>query len=97
MAQVFPTVQSRLVIANATCPPHHPIKSIVTMPEPIVSIERIKADARAAAALYDHINDACPYSFYTEAGRVFKAEFTRVRMEEAMSKTAAAKGAKAAP
>lgn len=55
--------------------------------------ECIKADARAAAALYNNINDACPYSFYTEAGRVFKAEFARVRMAQAMGKTAAAKGA----
>jgi hypothetical protein len=67
------------------------------MPEPIISIERIKADARAAAALYDNINDACPYSFYTEAGRTFKAEFYRVRVAQAMEKTAAAKGAKATP
>lgn len=63
------------------------------MPEPILSIERIKADARAAAALYDNINDACPYSFYTEAGRVFKAEFTRVRLEQSAINRAPAKGA----
>ena len=43
------------------------------MTEPIVSIERIEQQAKEAAAKYEHINEACPYSFYTEAGRTFTA------------------------
>ena len=50
------------------------------MPEPIISIERIKQQAREAAEEYDCVNDACPYSFYTQAGRVFKAAFQKERM-----------------
>lgn len=42
------------------------------MPQQIQSIEQIEAKARADAAIYDNVNDACPYSFYTEAGRVYK-------------------------
>jgi hypothetical protein len=51
------------------------------MPEPIVSIDRIEAEARKAAAQYDDINDACPYSFYTEAGRVFRRVFQAERLK----------------
>ena len=51
------------------------------MPEPIISIERIKQQAREAAEEYDCVNNACPYSFYTPAGRLFKQEFQKARME----------------
>lgn len=51
------------------------------MPEPIVSIERIEAEARKAATEYDDINDACPYSFYTEAGRTFRRVFMAERLK----------------
>jgi len=50
------------------------------MPEPIVSLEKIEAQAKAAAQIYDHIDLACPYSFYTAAGRAFKAAFQKERM-----------------
>ena len=50
------------------------------MTEPIISIDRIKAEAQRAAQHYDCVNDACNYSFYTEAGRIFKAEFQKARM-----------------
>lgn len=49
------------------------------MTEPIISKERIKADAHAAARKYTNVNDACPYPFGTEAGRLFKAEFNFAR------------------
>lgn len=45
------------------------------MPDPIISIDRIEAQARQAAALYSDINDACPYPFGTEAARVFARAF----------------------
>lgn len=50
------------------------------MSEPIVSIARIEQQAREAAAKYNNINDACPYPFYSPAGRAFKAEFMRARL-----------------
>ena len=50
------------------------------MPEPIISIERIQQQATEAAQQFDCVNDACNYSFYTEAGRVFKAAFQKARM-----------------
>ena len=50
------------------------------MTEPIVSIARIEQQAREAAATYDNVNDACPYSFYTEAGRLFKRTFVSARL-----------------
>lgn len=49
------------------------------MSEPIVSIERIQEQAFEAARLYSDINDACPYPFGTEAGRVFKEHFVWAR------------------
>lgn len=55
------------------------------MSEPIISRDRITHEARAAAFKYDDVNHACPYSFYTDAGKLFKAEFTRARAELAAS------------
>ena len=49
------------------------------MSEPIISIERIQEQAFKAARLYANINDACPYPFGTEAGRVFKEHFLWAR------------------
>lgn len=54
------------------------------MPEQIQSIEQIEAKARADAAIYDNVNDACPYSFYTEAGRVYKTAFQKERLAMSM-------------
>lgn len=45
----------------------------------IMSIERIRQEARAAAQRFADINDACPYPFATEAGRIFREEFAAVR------------------
>ncbi len=49
------------------------------MPDPIISRERLEREARAAARTYDNVNDACPYPFGTDAGRIFAAEFKRAR------------------
>ncbi len=49
------------------------------MSDPIVSIEQIKTEARAAAAIYTDINDACPYPFGTSAAKIFESEFQWVR------------------
>lgn len=54
------------------------------MPEQIQSIEQIEAKARADAAIYDNVNDACHYSFYTEAGRVYKSAFQKERLAMSM-------------
>lgn len=47
--------------------------------EPIVSIERIKRLAQERAAQYSDVNDACPYPFFTGAGRLFKQFFLQAR------------------
>lgn len=61
------------------------------MTEPIVSIDAIKKQAAAAAQQYTNVNDACPYPFYTDAGRTFKQEFTRVRLQIFAAKNASIK------
>ena len=47
--------------------------------ETITPIERIHAQARAAALEYSDINDACPWPFHSDNGHAFKAEFRRER------------------
>ena len=47
------------------------------MSDTIISRERIEREARAAAKIYNNINDACHYPFGTEAAWVFAAEFKR--------------------
>jgi hypothetical protein len=54
------------------------------MPHEVLPIEAIQAKARSDAAIYEHVNDACPYSFYTEAGRVYKAAFQKERLAMSM-------------
>lgn len=54
-------------------------KAKTTMPDPIISRERLERDARAAAKTYSDINDACPYPFGTDAARIFADEFKRAR------------------
>ncbi len=49
------------------------------MPAPIISREKIERDARAAAKTYSDVNDACPYPFGEDAGRIFADEFKRAR------------------
>ena len=54
-------------------------KAKTTMPDPIISRERLEREARAAAKTYSDINDACPYPFGTDAAHIFAAEFKRAR------------------
>ncbi|MGJ7544606.1 hypothetical protein [Variovorax sp. LT1R16] len=42
---------------------------------PIVSIDTVKKAAKAAAERGDSLNDACPWPFYSDAGRQFKQFF----------------------
>lgn len=63
------------------------------MNEPIVSIDEIERQAQEAAALYSNVNDACPYSFYTAAGRAFKRAFVAERLKNSV----VAKPQRAAP
>lgn len=55
------------------------------MMDPIVPIDKIKQEARAAAARYEDVNDACPYPFGTEAGRIFRDEFATMRAAMGMT------------
>lgn len=48
------------------------------MPE-LISIERIRREAQAAATRYSDVNDACPYPFLSDAGHAFRAEFEAAR------------------
>jgi hypothetical protein len=55
------------------------------MKEPAVSldkakIDKIKTEAREAAARYTNVNAACPYPFGTAEAAVFKEEFLWVRL-----------------
>jgi hypothetical protein len=52
------------------------------MAHEIISIERVEREAKVAAQKYANVNDACPYAFHTEAGRVFKAAFFIAREEK---------------
>lgn len=47
--------------------------------EPIIPIEQVRHQARLAASQYSDVNEACPYPFDTEAGRVFREEFNTMR------------------
>ena len=49
----------------------------------IHSINRIEAEAKAAALRYNDINDACPYPFGTTAAFVFKNAFNEARSTHA--------------
>jgi hypothetical protein len=62
------------------------------MTEPVVSIDSVKQEAAAAAQRYTNVNDACPYPFYSEAGRLFKQEFSRVRLAIFTAENNAKKG-----
>ncbi|WP_157979208.1 hypothetical protein [Rhodoferax ferrireducens] len=52
------------------------------MAHEIISVERIKREARQYAQTYANVNDACPYSFQSEAGKLFKQEFFIAREEK---------------
>jgi len=49
------------------------------MSEPIVSLEKIRREAQAAALIYRDVNDACPYPFGTAAATEFKSAFLAAR------------------
>jgi hypothetical protein len=52
----------------------------------ITRLDRIRAEARQAAAKYSDINDACPYPWGSPAAIEFKREFAIAR--EALLQTA---------
>ena len=47
--------------------------------DPIISISRIEREANAAAQEHSDINDACPYPFGTDNGKLFKRFFLQAR------------------
>ena len=49
------------------------------MSEPVVSLDKIRREAQAAALIYRNVNDACPYPFGTAAATEFKAAFLAAR------------------
>lgn len=49
------------------------------MPEPVIEIERLRAEAQDAATRYSNVNDACPYPFHSDAGHAFSAFFQEAR------------------
>ncbi len=49
------------------------------MPHPIISIDRIQREAKAAAVTYSDINDACPYPFGSDAAHAFSSAFKDAR------------------
>jgi hypothetical protein len=65
------------------------------MPFPIVLLERIEREAKAAAARGDSLNEACPYSFYDPAGETYREIFNQHRA--ALIALGQAPTAKAAP
>lgn len=48
---------------------------------PVISIEQIEREAQLAAQHYANVNDACPYPFATEAGRIYKQSFEQAKAE----------------
>lgn len=50
-----------------------------TQPPPLAEIEE---EARAAAAKYETVNDACPYSFYTVQGRTYRNAFMKAKLKQ---------------
>lgn len=61
------------------------------MSEQIISIDRIEGEAVKAAAKFSSVNDACPYSFYSEAGQIFKKAFQRERLAIELRKQSSTK------
>ena len=49
------------------------------MPLTIIPIARVEREARQAAQKYNCIDDACPYPFDTDAGKLFKQFFLQAR------------------
>lgn len=51
------------------------------MPYSITRLDRIKLQARQAAAHYSDVNAACPYPFFSPAGATYRAEFLQARAQ----------------
>jgi hypothetical protein len=50
------------------------------MSDPIVTpIAQVEREAAAAARQFTDVNEACPYPFHSEAGRLFRAAFLQAR------------------
>jgi hypothetical protein len=47
----------------------------------ITSIDRIKREAHQAVKTYHTLNDACPYPFGSDAGKIFKEYFLQAQSE----------------
>lgn len=64
----------------------------------VISIDKIKREAQAAVALFDDVNDACPYPFSSEAGQIYREEFIWQRSVcRARDNAAAQRAAKKSP
>lgn len=60
-----------------------------TYPPPLAQIEE---EARAAAAKYETVNDACPYSFYTVQGRTYRNAFMKAKLKQFITPAKQAEG-----
>ena len=63
-----------------------------TPPTTELERERIRTEAQKAAWEFDHINDACPYPFASDAGKVFKEAFLTAQAIQRQLLTLNAKG-----
>ena len=57
------------------------------MQHEIISTERIKREAKESAQRFANVNDACPYPFQSQAGRIFKETFFIAREEKQQGRT----------
>lgn len=55
------------------------------MPDQVIPRARIEDEARAAARRYADVNDACPYPFDSEAGKLFRSTFLAIRASLALA------------
>jgi hypothetical protein len=52
----------------------------------MILIEKIIAEAKAAAQKYADIKDACPYPFYSDEGHAFKQFFLEEKTKQEAEK-----------
>jgi hypothetical protein len=52
----------------------------------MILIEKIIAEAKAAAKKYADIKDACPYPFYSDEGHAFKQFFQEEKAKQEAEK-----------
>lgn len=52
------------------------------MAHEVIPIARIQREARESAQRFANVNDACPYPFGSDAGRVFKEAFYIAREQK---------------